>query len=620
MSRSRISRIAVLAVLFALAAGSGSLTAGAEAAGLEWRLEQPTPPPPPTGVQGSETPVSLGRIGDIEFWAPNRGVLITAGNGSTVPPGVWAYNGEGWHELANACGATDGRIAWAGPDEFWTVSDGRPGQAANGQGFLPPLEDDTLCHFAGGSIVKSYAAPAFQASSYQPMHAAACISSNDCWFAGDPLPEPQPGAFHLHWTGGSLQAEANTHVHTVGDMRIFQGHLIESVALPLKEAGEEEETIEEILHPSVLQEIAPEGTTPTFTRLHPTSAASSILPEYASGAFPQALGFLRLSADEDSLWAAAGPVSEPPKESQAGQLTVLRDSAGVWSQVLGPAGTEAHAVDPPGLAADVVSAIAAEPGSSSAWLAPDTQSDLKNPNPTEPARLLHVAADGSFTEEHLPSEKQQAEGVGVKGAAYKVVCPAQNDCWMATTQGWLFHLSEEASRTLPVDRDPSFNGPLITYRPPDEGLPQVPSDAPPVDDSGLEEAHPASTPPLQTEVTQQNRFATVPVPLLSGMHTRLVHGTTLELSFRLAVRARVRLLAQRRHSIVASTPARILQAGRRKLLLRLDPHHWPTKLDLQTHALAPLPTASTRSSGVETVSTSLAFPAHLGLLGFGPSL
>ncbi|HEX5923236.1 MAG TPA: hypothetical protein VFY45_05355, partial [Baekduia sp.] len=39
--------------------------------GASWRLEQPQPPPPPPGVHGSSTPVGLGKVGDIEFWAPN---------------------------------------------------------------------------------------------------------------------------------------------------------------------------------------------------------------------------------------------------------------------------------------------------------------------------------------------------------------------------------------------------------------------------------------------------------------------------------------------------------------------------------------------------------------------
>ena len=40
------------------------------------------------------------------------------GQRDTVPAGVWLYNGVRWRELSTVCGATDGRIAWAGPDEF----------------------------------------------------------------------------------------------------------------------------------------------------------------------------------------------------------------------------------------------------------------------------------------------------------------------------------------------------------------------------------------------------------------------------------------------------------------------------------------------------------------------
>ena len=104
------------------------LATAAHAEGATWRLEQPLPPRSATGQQ-SPIPIGLGAVGDIEFWAPNRGVLITKGNPPTVPPGIWAYNGVEWHELATVCGASEGKIAWAGPEEFWTVSDGRAGQS-----------------------------------------------------------------------------------------------------------------------------------------------------------------------------------------------------------------------------------------------------------------------------------------------------------------------------------------------------------------------------------------------------------------------------------------------------------------------------------------------------------
>jgi hypothetical protein len=641
MSLSRNAPLILAALLagFLALAGCALSTPARAAEGLEWRLEQPRPPASESGVQ-PEVPVGLGRIGDIEFWAPNKGLLITDGNGNAVPPGVWVYDGEGWHELAKeACGATDGRIAWAGPDEFWTVSDGRKGQAANGANVEPPLEDDTLCRFAYDTatqkleVLDSYATLAFQASSYQAMDAAACTSPADCWFAGGPLPAPQQGAFQLHWNGNSLEAEPNTNrrVETVEDMRDFQGQLLESIALPLEEQTGEEEP-EEILHPSVIQEMPPEGASTAFTEVHPRSQTNQILPEYAPpssefsfGSFPQALEGLRLSANESSLWAAAGPVAKPPAESAPAKLTVLRDSGGTWTQVLGPEGTaEAEAgsgkVVPANLASDVVNSIAAEPGASEeAWLALDTRTDVSNPKPTEYAHVVHVGANGSLSEETLPSA---SEGGGGKGAATKIVCPAQNDCWMATTQGWLFHLSTKEAREHPeASGEPAFSGGyLITYRPPDKGVPQEPSDTLAVDDSGLEESGPPSTGSQLVKTTAPSPFVSVSVPLLSDVHSRLIHGSTLELSFHLAVKASVRLLAKRHSKLVASTPTRVLKAGKRSLELKLNPARWPTKLSLKTHALAPLPTVSSLSSGVETVSTSLAFPNALGISGWGPSL
>lgn len=615
MLRATKLRAAALcaATLAAMFLGARALPAPAQAQGLaddggaSWRLEQPQPPPPPAGVPGSSTPIGLGSTGDIEFWAPNRGVLITAGNGGTIPAGLWAYDGAGWHELSTVCGATDGRIAWAGPDELWTISDGRPGQAGEANGQTPPLEDNTLCHFAvpgGGAglqVVTSYASPAFQASSYQALHAAGCIGPSDCWFAGDPLPEPQVGAFQLHWNGGSLSAEPHPQGHAVEDLRLFGGRLYESVRLAHEDALTNPESPE---HPPVLRRINPAGVQPTFVSLSPD------VPVYAPGELPEALDFLRLGADAQALWAAAGPAPFPPEGSAPGEVTVVRYAGGAWSQVIGP-------VEPPlagPLAGFVVEGIAAEPGGESAWVALDSPSGAATPSPTAPAIVARVSADGTVSDEQaLPSPEEAAAGIGPKGAARKIACPAPHDCWMVTTQGWLFHLSTGGS--LPVDTDPALHG-LITFRPPDEGLPQVAPDAPPPDDSGLSEARPEPPVLAQEETTAVKSKVTA--PLLSHVRTRLVHHDTLELRFHLAVKARVRLLARRRKRVVASTPQRTLAAGNRHLLLRLNPRRWPTKLDLQTHPLAPLPTVSGGGSGgsgssgpgpgPNAVATSLVFP------------
>lgn len=590
MSRAPVRLMLVAALLAVLGAALlTSSTALADEGGVAWRLEQPQPPEPPVGVSGSATPIGLGKVGDVEFWAPNRGLLITPGNGSTISPGLWAYNGERWHQLSTVCGATDGRIAWAGPEEFWTISDGRPGQAANPKNGQPaPLLDNTLCHFSGGEVVGSYASPAFQASSYQPMHALGCISATDCWFGGDPLPEPENGeAFHLHWNGGSLTAEPSSQGHAVSDIRKFEGRLFESVKLSPGDLEVEPETP----IPAALHLINPKGVTPTFE-------AALGLPLYSSEEFPQALDYLHLGSDGEELWGAAGPVAEPPEGSGPAHLTVVRDSGGGWTQVLGPEkeSASASAIDD-----DVVNSIAPEPGTEAAWMALDTQQNAQQPSPTASALIAHILPDGTVETQTLPSEAEASQGIGPKGAAKEITCPAVNDCWMTTTQGWLFHLAPEGERNLNVDGSQAFSH-LITFRPADEGLPQVVPDAPPPDDSGLVETQ-ASRAGL-TEVPPATE-SKVRAALVSNIHSRLVHGTTLELSFHLAVKARVRLIAKRKKKTVASTPMRTLAGGNRKLLLPLNRRRWPTKLSLQTHALAPLPLVSTRLPGNNTVGTGV---------------
>jgi hypothetical protein len=592
-----ILAIALLALTCAVSAQASEAPVGTPA----WHVEALYPP----GLEDSSTqaPVGLGRIGDIEFWAPNRGVLITAGNGSTIPAGVWAYDGVRWHELSTVCGASDGRIAWAGPDDFWTISDGRPGQAANPSDGTPaPLTDRTLCHFSGKPmhVVSSYASPAFEASSYQEMHAAGCLSESDCWFAGDGLPEPQAGAFHLHWDGHSLSAEPNPQGHAVEDMGRFGRYLYESVRLAQGDRLTEAETFP----PLVLRRISPAGYQPTFVPL------STRLPSYSPGELPAALDYLHLGADGEGLWAAAGPSLEPPEGSTPAEVTVLHYEDGTWSQILGPSS------DPEGgspLQQDAIDSIAPEPGGPNAWLALDSLSDARSPSPLASATVARIAADGGVSEtQTLPAV---GEGLGPKGAAEKIVCPAHGDCWMVTSQGWLFHLTDGMAGQ--PDAESPFTS-LIGFRPFDEGLPQVEPDAPPADTSGVIEAF---QPPPFIPIVEKTEALTSPrakLALLSHVKTHLVHRYTLELRFHLAVKARVRLVAKRRRTTVGSTRSSTLAAGNRHLLLPLDPRRWPTKLDLQTHALAPLPTApageaeSEGSGGGAVVVSGARFDPSLG--------
>lgn len=581
MRRLPIGALALLATLLAWPTGP----ADASEPEPSWRLEQPTPPPPAPGVPPAASPVGLGRVGDVEFWAPNRGVLITAGNGSTIPTGLWAYDGTGWHELATVCGASDGRVAWAGPHDFWTVSDGRPGQAANpANGEPAPLADRTLCHFSGSpvQVVGSYASPAFEADSYQQMQAAACLGESDCWFAGDPLPEPQVGSFHLHWDGHTLSEQPNPQGHAVQDMTAFGRYLYESVRLGADDLLSEPEPSP----PWLLHRIAPAGYQPTFLGL------STRLPRYSPGELPPALDYLRLSADAERLWAAAGPSLETPEGSTPAEVTLLRYERGVWTQLLGPS-TDPETGNP--LAGWVIDSVAAEPGGG-AWLSLDTPADARSPGPLASAWVARVAPDGTVSApQQLPAP---GAGWGPKGAAGKIVCPAHADCWMTTTQGWLFHFSDGAP--VQADADTPFTG-LVGFRPIDEGLPPVEPDAPPADDSGVIESFQPPFVPV-VEKTETSTLPRVRVPLLSHVSSRLVHRYTLELRFHLAVRARVRLLARRHRAIVARTRVNTLAAGTRRLRLRLDPRRWPTRLALQTHALAPLPTVAADEAPGETGS------------------
>lgn len=611
-----------LALLAALAHGVSLASAEGEAT---WRLEQPSPPPPPPGVPPASFPVGLGEIGDIEFWEPpgeapraDRGLLITRGNGDAVPAGVWAYDGSGWHEIATVCGATDGRIAWGGPADFWTVSDGRTGQAEiNGK--APPLADNTLCHFSGGSIVASYAHLAFEADSYEQISGAACLppqppatSSTDCWFGGEALPEPQIGSFHLHWNGSTLEEEPYPNQgDPVKEMRQLDSAVVESVEYKKEHAHNEPKTLE---RPPLLHLAEAE------TAMQPLSTEE--LPLFSPSEETEALEYLRLGSTEGVLWAATGrragaEHAKAGEANEAAQVTVLRRLDGVWSQAVGPGGEGRPLPQPlPGLsegeeagllggpARDAeVRAIAPEPGSEDAWLALGPPLDGGH-EATTTAVLLHISAQGEVLGvQTLPSPAERALPSDAAGAVRRLVCPGREDCWMANSNGWLYHFASEGERTRPTEGGfPGFpEGKIISERPPDEGIPQEVRDAPPPDTSGLQEEAPdyggtfaeTKAPAIETALL---------APLLTDVHSRLIHKTTLELRFHLAVKARVRLIAKRRKQVVASTSMRTFAAGNRRLLLRLNRSEWPTKLSLQTHALAPLPS--------KTVTEAVGGPEH----------
>jgi hypothetical protein len=517
-----------------------------------------------------------------------------------------------WRELSTQCGATDGRIVWAGPEEFWTVSDGRAGQAVASGTERPPLEDNTLCHFAPGpsgalEIVASYASPPFLGSSYQPMHAAGCLSPENCWFGGDPLPAPQVGAFMLHWNGVTVEPQPYLpEARAVWDMRPFEGRLFESMRLKSTD-----HVLKQVQRPPPLRRIKP-----TSSLEESPFESVTGLPLYSTSEFSFALDYLHLSVSGESIWAAAGPqLPEPAGSREAGVTIIHKTTESGWTRVIAPQPSEENELEtpPPGATlfpADVLDSIAAEPGTASAWIALDSSEDANAPNPLARASLARVSSEGAVSDRlELPAA---ADPHGPLGAAQRVVCPAAHDCWVATADGWLLHLATASEREAPnLLSDPVFARveaeEPITFRPHDEGLPQEPSDEVPEDNSG-EVGFTRSEEVIKAPIREPVK---VQVPLLTHVHTRVIHHTTLVLSFHLAVVAKVRLLAERKKRVVARTPRRTLKAGNRSLQLKLDPKHWPTHLNLQTNALAPLPTQSTAAPDVNAVSTSFVAPARL---------
>jgi hypothetical protein len=573
----------VLAVVIALLLALIPAGARASDEGAAWQSAPAEAPPPPAGVAPSPFPAALGSVGDISFWAPNRGLLITAGN-TFVPAGLYAYDGVSWHQLSTVCGATDGRIAWAGSDEFWTISDQRSGQiSANG---AKPFadEDISLCHFLDGQVVGSYALPIEQPYSYRPMDAAACDGPDDCWFGGQLGETQDSGAFHLYWNGSTLSVLYSPQDHAIASMTVDQGEIYESVQFaPGDSYGNESPT-----SPTLLHAIVASDPSEVFHPKVPIEAGCvdfcSTLPDYGTNASnqtvaPDTLAGFSLSSDwspsgegpaTPQLWAVAGPDSTRPPAGQSDAHPVaLRYSNEEWAQIVPNQANFEAGEDPIGVASD--------PGEEAAWVT------ISSTDGAAHVDLLSSAGGGGKWSVSEHDELGPEQGVGAKGEAGPIACPATHECWLATSQGWLFHLTDGTH--LVNDGDPFFDGQdgVITYRPPDNGVPEVLPDEAPESDS------PANQQLGSQLVTPTIGGApgvkeVVKKALVSQVHTRLLKGDVLELTFTLSGRAHVQLVASRHGRMVARSRRETLRKGEHALKVALNPKRWPTKLDLRATA------------------------------------
>lgn len=532
MSRAATLCAATLVVAALLAAPTGST-----AAEPIWRLEQPPPPP------GAPFKIPLGAPGDLKFRAVDRGLLTVEGN-DTIPPGVFSWDGQSWHQLATVCGGPGdtARIAWAGPTEFWVVSE--PSLPRRGSGLA-------LCRFKDGQVVGSWSTRVDAADPFRQMMSAACDGPDDCWFGGvgaqDALGE-RIGAFHLHWNGSDLFTVYGPQGRGVSDMQFHQGELYESTLVGR----------------------SPENRTEAV-ELAEAEPAPRLLHEISGGKFTNDPFVPALEADEESellamdsdganLWAVGGGAASGPAAPEGG--AVARPP--LVARLEGDAFHEVPLKGPTFGKADRLGDVAAVPGTDEAMATVVPFADRHSANAK--AIVARIAADGTTTLTSLPGA-----GAG-RGSAARIACPAKDDCWMVTWGGWLFHYSD--GTTLPRNTDPAFQG-TIEFRP-NESAEQLVPDRLPADDSQLFAPPPL---PLTEEKATRGKVKRLP-PLLRGIKSDL-HGLRLTVSFTLTRRARVALLAKRGRRTVARTPTRVMAPGRHNLSLRLSRQEYPTRLAFQ---------------------------------------
>lgn len=504
-----------------------------------WRLEQPAPP------AGAPFKVPLGAPGDLSFWAPNRGLLTVEGN-DTIPRGIYSWNGRSWHRLATVCGgpAETARIAWAGPTEFWVLSE--PSLPRSGSGLA-------LCRFKDGQVVGSWSTRVDAADPFRQMASATCDGPGDCWFGGvgsqDALGE-RIGAFHLHWDGTDLETVYGPQGRAVTDMQFHQGRLLESTLVGRSPENRVDpvDLAEPEAVPRLIHEIDADG----------SFANDPFLPAPLPGVPADGSELLALDSEGEDLWAVGGGAASGSSAPPGGAV----ERPPLAARLVGGAFQELSLSGASFGPSDRLGDVAAMPGSEDAMATVVPFSERGSTN--SKAIVARIAADGSTATTRLP-----AAGAG-RGSAARIACPAPDECWMATRAGWLFRYSDGSQ--LPLDTEPAFQG-TIEFRP-NEAAEQFIPDAPPVDDSQL-----FAPPELEQDPTAEPRPGKVRrlPPLLKQVRSRL-RGLRLIVSFTVTRRARVALLAKRGGRTVASTPQRTFAPGRHSLVLQLRREQYPTRL------------------------------------------
>jgi hypothetical protein len=556
-----LRRLAAGVLIAAAIASAGTSVARAEAS---WRLEQPAPPP------GAAFKVPLGTPDDMEFYAPNEGLLSVQGN-AVVAPGLFFWNGRDWHQLSTVCGGAGeaSRIAWAGPDEFWTITE--PSEPRSGAGL-------GLCHFKDGVVVGSYSTAFQSPDPFRPMDATACDGPDDCWFAGIGSQDPSGqriGAFHLHWDGTNLTSSYQPQGRGVSGLAFFGGTFYESTFVGAQPG--------DTADPVTLASPEPDGPSLIHKLVGGTFTDTSFLPYPYEGVPAEGTELLSAKSDGSELWFSGGGAASGPAAAKAPGGVVA--SPPVLVHLVEPFyeqvpletslfGEEDRFVD-----------VAPVPGLDAAWVA--DQPYAQRGSSTAKAKVALIDEGGATTLDTLPSS-----GAG-RGSAQLVAATGPEEAWMATSAGWLFHYSN--GTVLPEDTDPNWAG-TITVRP-NESVAQFVPDVPPPDDSQL-----FAPPPVAVEqaASAETPVAEVIPALLKDIEVSR-HGLTVTVSFDLTSLADVQLLAKRDGKQIAKTAKERLKAGKHALKLSFSAKRWPTGLSFKTKELTkpkPVPVSGCENTPV----------------------
>jgi hypothetical protein len=554
-----------------IAAAIASVGASVARGEATWRLEQPAPP------AGARFKVPLGTPDDMQFLAPNEGLLSVEGN-AAVPTGLFFWNGVAWHQLSTVCGGSGevSRIAWAGPDEFWTITE--PSEPRVGSGLA-------LCHFKDGVVVGSYSTPLQSPDPFRPMDAAACNGPDDCWFAGIASEDPsgqRVGAFHLHWDGTTLTTSYQPQGRGVSGLAVLDGTFYESTLVGTQAA--------DTTDPVTLGTPEPSGPVLIHRLTGAAFGDANFLPFPYPGVPAEGVELLSAKSDATDLWfagggAASGPTAPHDASVPSPPLAVHYNQPFFQEAPIGTSvfSSEDRFVD-----------IAPVPDTTSAWVADQALSERGSA--TDRAKVALIGADGSAAPQTLP-----ASGAG-RGSAQLVAATGPEEAWLATSAGWLFHYTNGAP--LSEDADPNWAS-TITQRP-NESVAQFVADTPPPDDSQL-----FAPPPVQVETKASSEPVQLVIPALLKDIRVARHGLTVTISFQLTRLADVQLLAKLHGRVIARTRKERLEAGRRKLELRLQRSRWPDALSFKTKELTkpkPVPATGTETeakTGPTAVSTSV---------------